>query len=440
MRLRLPALLCVLAAAMIGPSVASAATVAQNLTRVGVPAADRAADLAVAARAAAVAQRLGGERGQAINAVLASAVRVARRRDLTPALARVVFLELDANATYLAAHALPPAGTRIRIDDIVYESYSGQGLRVQPLGTYFAILEPGQGIAAEGGVAAALTRAQQLVVPVGNRYTLPYLLPYAGTDPPWYSAMAESVAASASVSVWNRTGDDRYLDWAIRFGNAALARAIPTGGSGLWFPLYAARPDYRVLNGTLQAVLAMNDLADATGDSTFADAASQGAAAVRAVLPRYTTGGWGRYAIGEDAPVKYMTLMSAQLQHLGAITGDQAFTAMGQAFASYLRTPPVVSGPQQPLKPLRLQRIQGRPYVRLRVRRDKPIRLTIRVTRQAGGAAGVGPFSIDVASGTSAIKVVLPHTSGRYVIRATARDWAGNRVAHVVLARVRVQR
>ena len=78
--------------------------------------------------------------------------------------------------------------------------------------------------------------------------------------PPWYSAMAQGVAAQAGLSVWERNGDDSYLDQAIRFGNAALADAI-TVPTGLWYPLYVSKPGYRVLNAHLQTVIAMADLA-----------------------------------------------------------------------------------------------------------------------------------------------------------------------------------
>jgi hypothetical protein len=155
-RFRLPVLLCALVGALALASTASAATLAQNLTRVGVPAATKQANLDSVARAKSTAKKLGGTRAQAINAVVASLTKMAGRTAFTPDLARIAFLELDSNTTYLSSHGLPSSGTRIRIDGVVYESYTGQGLRIQPLGTYFAILEPGQGIVSEGGVGAAI--------------------------------------------------------------------------------------------------------------------------------------------------------------------------------------------------------------------------------------------------------------------------------------------
>ena len=413
---------------------ASAGTLAQSLARVSVPADDRSADLKTLADARTLATDLGGSRAVALKAIIKSATQIGNQAAFSPALARIVFLELQSNVTYLASHALPSTGTRIRIDGVVYESYSGQGLRIQPLGTYFAILEPGQGIVSEGGVGAAMTSAQKIVLTDGESYTLPYLFSWMGHAPNWQSAMAEGVAASAGLSAWNRTGDDTFLDSAMRFGNGALGDAITVENNGLWFPLYVFAPSYRVLNGHMQAVLSMNDLADATGDDGFADAFSRGVATTKAVLPTYDTGGWGRYAIGEDAPVKYMTLMATQLKELGQITGDPAFTDMGNKFTADLTTPPVITGPATPPKPLKLKKFKRqKPFIKLRIVRDKPVTLTLRIFTKKGKSAGVGPFVISVSSGASRIKLNLPTKAGRYSIRADAKDWAGNKVKNVVL-------
>ncbi len=413
---------------------ASAGTLAQSLARVSVPADDRSADLKTLADARTLATDLGGSRAVALKAIIKSATQIGNQAAFSPALARIVFLELQSNVTYLASHALPSTGTRIRIDGVVYESYRGQGLRIQPLGTYFAILEPGQGIVSEGGVGAAMTSAQKIVLTDGESYTLPYLFSWMGHAPNWQSAMAEGVAASAGLSAWNRTGDDTFLDSAMRFGNGALGDAITVENNGLWFPLYVFAPSYRVLNGHMQAVLSMNDLADATGDDGFTDAFSRGVATTKAVLPTYDTGGWGRYAIGEDAPVKYMTLMATQLKELGQITGDPAFTDMGNKFTADLTTPPVITGPATPPKPLKLKKFKRqKPFIKLRIVRDKPVTLTLRIFTKKGKSAGVGPFVISVSSGASRIKLNLPTKAGRYSIRADAKDWAGNKVKNVVL-------
>jgi len=413
---------------------ASAGTLAQSLARVSVPADDRSADLKTLADARTLATDLGGSRAVALKAIIKSATQIGNQAAFSPALARIVFLELQSNVTYLASHALPSTGTRIRIDGVVYESYRGQGLRIQPLGTYFAILEPGQGIVSEGGVGAAMTSAQKIVLTDGESYTLPYLFSWMGHAPNWQSAMAEGVAASAGLSAWNRTGDDTFLDSAMRFGNGALGDAITVENNGLWFPLYVFAPSYRVLNGHMQAVLSMNDLADATGDDGFADAFSRGVATTKAVLPTYDTGGWGRYAIGEDAPVKYMTLMATQLKELGQITGDPAFTDMGNKFTADLTTPPVIAGPAEPPKPLKLKKFKRqKPFIKLRIVRDKPVTLTLRFFTKQGKSAGVGPVVISVSSGASRIKLNLPTKAGRYSIRADAKDWAGNKVKNVVL-------
>ncbi len=439
-----PRLIAALVAASIlvgSVATADAATFSQNLTRAGVPAAESSTYLGTVARAKALAKRVGGSRAVAINAVLRSATTISNQRSFSPDVARVVFRELDANVTYLSTHSVPSSGTRIRIDGVVYESYSRQGIRIQPLGTYFAILEPGAGVAADGGVSKALVKALAITVPEGDALTLPYLFPWMGQSPTWQSAMAEGVAASASLNAWNRSGNDDYLDVAVRFGNAALNDGIAVEENGLWFPLYVFAPGYRVLNGHLQTVLAMGDLVDATGDPDFASAFDRSVAATKRTLPQYTTGGWGRYAPGQDAPVKYMTLMASQLRELGTVTGDPAFTQMGDAFAADLKTPPVLTGPKQAPKPVRLKAFKRgtRPSVKVRIARDKPVTLTLRVQTKRGRPTKIGPVAKSVASGTGVFKVTLPRKKGTYRIVASARDWAGNTVKGVVVTTVRVR-
>lgn len=437
-------LLAVVAAAVllgVGASASHAATIPQNLNRVGVPAEQRAEYMATVASARALAKRAGGSKATALNAVLRSTTQIANQPSFSPRLAEIVFRELRTNVDYLSTRAVPSSGTRIRIDGIVYESYSGQGLRIQPLGTYFAVLEPGAGVAADGGVSAALDKALAITVPNGEALNLPYLFPYMGKAPTWESAMAEGVAASASLNAWNRSGNDDYLDTAIRFGNGALDDAVTLPDNGLWFPLYAFKPGYRVLNGHLQTVLAMGELTEATGDDAFASAYDRSVATTKAVLPQFDTGGWGRYAPGQDAPVKYMTLMASQLRDLGTMTGDPAFTDMGNRFSADLKTPPVITGPAKALKPVSLRKVKrgARPVAKVRIARNKPVTLVLRVQTAKGRPTKVGPTSIALSSGAGTLKVTLPRKRGSYRIVGSARDWAGNRVDGVVLAKVRVR-
>ena len=425
-----------------GAAGAGAATLAEALTSAGVPADEQTQDLATARAASTLAKRLGGSRGKALTTVLRSTTAIANQPSFSPALARVVFRELAANVGYLDGHSLPAAGTRVRIDGVVYESYAGQGLRIQPLGTFFAILEPGAGIAAEGGVGAALDTALTIAIPQGDGLTLPYLFPWMGHAAPWESAMAEGVAAAAAIRTWSITADDRHLDAAIRFGSAAVAHGVGTDGGGLWFPLYVSAPDYRVLNGHLQTVLALNDLAEATGDEAFDAAFTRGVLATRSVLAGYDTGGWGRYAPGADAPVKYMTLMRDQLKQLGRITGDTAFTDLGIAFGRDLITPPVITGPAELPKPVRLSVLkkQKSAQIKVRIRRDKPVKLTIRLVTKAGAATKAGPLVVSVGSGSSVIAITVPKAPGAYTVLASATDWSGNEVTDVEVTTLRIRR
>jgi len=424
---------------LVGAASASALTLSQALARAGVPAAERQSYLQTNAQARTLATRRGGAVGAELRAVIRSSTAIAKRPSSSPALIGIAFRELRGNVAYLGSRGLPAVGTRVRIDGLVFERYAGQGLRIQPLGTYWAIYEPGAGIAAEGGVSKALDSALGIALPQGESLTLPYLFTWSGAAPPWYSAMAEGMAASAALRTWGITGDDDQLDAALRFGNATLDRAVPGAEGGLWFPLYAFRPSYRVLNGHLQALIAIGQLAEATGDPDLGGAFDRGVRTTVAVLPRYDTGGWGRYAPGQDSPVKYMTLMRDQLRELGEMTGDASLTAMGDRFARDLVTPPVVAGPERAPRPVRL-RPGAKPGVSIAVRRDKPVRLTVRVLTLNGKATKAPVTSVSLSSGSSRVRIALPRRKGAYRLVATATDWTGRTTTGVRLAVVKVRR
>lgn len=409
------------------------------LTRAGVPPAERAVYLRSVRDARALANRRGGQTGRELRAVVNSAIRISRQRGFDPATAAVVFREVDANVSYLSSRSrYPGSGTRVRIDGVVYERYTNQGLRIQPLGTYWSILEPGAGVAADGGIGPALEKAHAIAVPRGESLTLPYLFTWMGRQPTWRSAMAEGVAAAAAVRTWERSDDERYLDWAVGFGNAAASLGIPVG-EGRWYPLYAFAPGYRVLNGHVQTVLGLGALADATGDEEFVDAFERGVVATKASLRRYDTGGWARYAPGQDAPIKYMRLQITQMKQLGALTGDETFTRQGERWEADLRRPPVVKGPPRPLRPVRLPAASNRaPVVRFRVSRDKPLTLRVAAFTPAGKRLTTYR-TYRLSSGRSFISVPLARQTGSIELRANATDWMGNRTNDIRLARVQVR-
>ena len=416
-----------------------ALTLNAALAKAGVPAAERLTYRRSVSAAQRLARQRGGQTGREIRRVVNSAIRIARKPGFDAATAAVVFREVQANVDYLTTRPLPSSGTRVRIGGVVYERYWNQGLRIQPLGTYWSILEPGAGIKADGGIGPALEKAQAIAVPRGEELTLPYLFTWMGKSPTWRSAMAEGVAAAAAVRTWERSDDERYLDWAIGFGNAAVALGIPTDDGGLWYPLYDFAPNFRVLNGHVQTVLGLGALTEATGDEAFDDAFERGVRATRAVLARYDTGGWARYAPGQDAPVKYMTLQATQMKQLGALTGDEVFTRMGERWAADLKRPPVVTGPK---KILRLKRPRGAkraPVARIRIARDKPVTLRVAVFTQRGKRLTTYR-TYRLSSGRSVIRIPLTRRLGKVQVRATATDWAGNRTRNIRLATITVRR
>lgn len=259
--------------------------------------------------------------------------QIAARSDFRPELARAIFAELAANTVQIGRGDYPTVGSRVRVNGLVFERYRGQGLRIQPLATFWAVLEPGNEITREGGPQIALDRALAIAVPRGDALTLPYLFAWMGTSPPWRSAMAEGVAAQAAVAVWQLTGEERYLEIARAFGRGVLGVSVRTR-TGVWFPLYAFAPSYRVFNGHYQATIAMGALAEATGDDRFRTAFTQGLAMISVTLAQAGARGRPRYSPGDPAPRKYHRLMIAQMEELALLTGVERYAIQADRWRS----------------------------------------------------------------------------------------------------------
>jgi hypothetical protein len=330
--------------------------------------------------------------GRELRAVLASAGQIARSVGLDDGRARLVFLEIETNRTYVArSRDLPAAGTRRRIDGVVFERYAGQALRIMPLATF------GQINGMRGNPAAFLAdfdAVRDLLVARNGVVEVEYLFPFGSGRPPWRSPMASAVAMSAAVRAYGFTKDDPTLAAeAADYRELALGlyrdvtRLGSRSGDELFFPLYAFAPGLRVLNGHLQVTIGLSHLLAATA---LPEVQADFDAALRTtarVLPRYDAGGWSRYSEGRDAPLEYHDLQTAQLRTLARTTGEPTVAAYADRFAAYRITPPTVAGTGQigaPFYPVPADGLLDAADVWLSL--SKPGTVTLTLRDAAGGA------------------------------------------------------
>jgi hypothetical protein len=410
--------------AMRGTAASPDAIVTAALKKGGVDAATRAADIRLLRRARSLARRLKGAAGTELAAVAASAVRIARTSGYTPERARATFLEVSVNMTELRK-GLPPVHARKRIDSLTFERYPGQGLRIQPLATWWFARDT----ARHGDVAVTkrlLDKALSLSVPRSGGLTTEYLFPFGSGAPPWSSPMAHSLAMDALARGFALTGDERYRTTALQFAKGVASSDV-AAGAPVWFPIYPFDPGLRVLNADLQVIIGLQQVAKLDGAEEYADLAARAAGTAEQRLPRYDTGAWSRYSEQREAPLEYHDLQTQQLDALGKALKDAVFGDYGQTFADYRIEAPafdVVPGGAKRIYPVPADGFRDTFAVKFTVTKLSSVVATWRrngkkVRDQPLGLLSGGSHSLRWGPGRA--------RPGLYTIGFSARDVAGNR-------------
>ncbi len=119
---------------------------------------------------------------------------------------------------------------------------------------------------------------------------------------PWSSAFAQAVGIQALLAHWKQTGDRESLVVAKK---AAESLFVPlkkggflfSSGDDVWFeevPAPENNPSH-ILNGHMRTLLALAELADATGEKRYGEWFVKGSDTLLRWLPLYDAGYWLRY-------------------------------------------------------------------------------------------------------------------------------------------------
>ena len=410
--------------AMRGTAASPDAIVTAALKKGGIDAATRTADIKLLRRARSLSRRLKGAAGTELAAVAASAVRIARTTGYTPERAREVFLELSVNVSVLPK-GLPAVHARKRIDSLTFERYPGQGLRIQPLASWWFARDT----ARHGDVRVTkrlLDKALGLSVTRAGALKTEYLFPFGSGAPPWSSPMAHSLAMDALARGFALTGDERYRTAALAFAKG-VASADVAPGSQVWFPIYPFDPGLRVLNADLQVIIGLKQVSKLDGADRYGTLAKQAAATAEDRMPRYDTGAWSRYSEQREAPLEYHDLQTQQLDDLGKALTDPVLGEYGQTFADYRTEAPafdVIPGGAKRVYPVPADGFRDTFAVTFTVTKLSSVVATWRrngkkVLDQKLGTLAGGRHSLRWSPGRA--------RAGFYTIGFTAKDVAGNR-------------
>ena len=309
-------------------------------------------------RAQRAAGHLSGTRRAELSAVVAMTERLAARRLLTASRLEPVFLTLRRNREFWTTRALPAPRARMsfRGDPVVFEYYAGRGLAIQPLASFGrANALAASCVRASAGFTCrpvALRRLLDRMVALGSErggfLAWEHFFAFGSGAPPWISAMTQATGAQALARGSRALASDRAR--RVRYARAAR-RALgafdappPLGVAvGARYTMYSFAPDLRVLNGELQTLIGLRDVARIIGSGRARRLFARGEPAARRSVRGFDTGAWSLYsANGKEATLGYHRLVAGFLGGLCRRTGAPTYCAAGRRFERYVREPPRV--------------------------------------------------------------------------------------------------
>jgi hypothetical protein len=371
--------------------------------------------------ALAAEKRLGGTRAAELTAITVNLHTIAAAGLLTPSRLPALFLTLDRNRQWWTTGPLLSYGQRVEFagSQLVWEYYPGQGIELQPLGSFGR---------ADGMYTAGPSQYPQFRALLGELIPLAatrrgalaweYYFSFGGGTPPWTSAMSQGAAIEALTRAYKAFGDRSYLataDRALRI----LTKPPPVGVTlpttlGNWYLLYSFAPGAKVLNGFLWTLIGLYDLARLDGNPLATRLFAAGDAEARAAMPSYDTGAWSLYQPGEESTLEYHQLVTGFLQDLCQRTGAVAYCSAALRFTAYLTTPPA-------LELLSTSARAGTTSLRFSLSKYSRVGVVL-----LDGSQTLLATSADYPYGAHTVSVPRLTRPGAYIVRLAATDLAGN--------------
>ena len=227
-------------------------------------------------------------------------------------------------------------------------------------------------------------------------------------------------AIQALARVGTKLGDPAYLDVARRalaiFDLDAPAGVRVRTAVGAHYLLYSFAPGYRVLNGFLQSITGLYDLADLAGNARARRLFDAGDREARLEVPGYDTGAWSMYDRVDESNLSYHQLVTGFLGNLCQRTRAAVYCRTARRFAADLVQPPRLAVLTARVPPGAVA------LVRFSVSKISSVRMT---AERAGSTAVI--TAATVARGRHAYAWRTPAGGGTFTVRLAATDLAGNR-------------
>ncbi|MBW3607790.1 MAG: D-glucuronyl C5-epimerase family protein [Actinobacteria bacterium] len=378
--------------------------------------------------------RLSGTRRAELAAVLAMAERLAAGRMLTASRLDPVFLTIRRNREFWTTRPLPVPRTRLsfRRDPVVFEYYAGRGLAIQPLASFgranalaASCLRTGaRHRCRPAALGRLLDRMVALASERGGFLAWEHFFAFGSGSAPWISAMTQATGAQALARGRRALGDERYARAARRAlkvfdAPPPLGVAVPAGG-GVRYAMYSFAPDLRVLNGELQTLIGLRDVARIAGSGRARRLFERGEPVARRAVRGFDTGAWSLYSAGgKESTLSYHRLVAGFLGGLCRRTAAQTYCDAAQRFERYVREPPRVH-----VRTLRALRIRKSTTIRFRLSKISDVMMQVRDRR---GRIVLSRGLRALPRGRHGVGWV-PSRAGRHRLRIVAVGPAGTRV------------
>jgi hypothetical protein len=386
------------------------------------------ADRAIHADVKRTIRGLTGARKAELAGVLASAEGMAQRGSLRASRLYPLFLTLERNREWWSSEPLLAAGQRVTFEgsELVWQYVPGQGLQLHPLGNFGKLNAYAKGSRRNNARnTLLLDELMSIAVPRGGGLAWEYYFTFDGGRPPWVSSLAQGTGLQAIARSARKLGRMAELLPRIQEGLTLFEQPPPTGvrvetAEGAHYAQYSFWPDLRVINGFVQSLVGLYDVAQITGDARAAQLFADGDRAARVEVPRFDTGAWSFYsrdAITRESDLHYHTLLRDFLTSLCDRTDTDVYCTAEARFTGYLTTPPELR--------LRPTRVRVGAMKTLRFSLSKISRASVRVTAPSGRTVLAVSAGV-VGRGTRLVAWKVPRRAGDYTVRIDATDLAGN--------------
>jgi D-glucuronyl C5-epimerase C-terminus len=428
-------LLCTFALGVSAPEAEAAKkkTIARELKRLyaagEIDQATYTADRAIYNDVRARIKRLTGARKVQLAGALATVQGMAARGWMRASRLYPLFLTLQRNAEWWSEQPLLANGQRVTFpgSELVWQYVPGQGIQLHPLANFgklnaYAKSRSRRNVAPN---TLLLDELLSIAVPRGGGLAWEYYFTFDGGRPPWVSGLAQGTGLQAIARSAAKLGRMPELLPKIQAGLKLFEQKPPTGvrvetEDGVHYAQYSFWPSLRILNGFVQSLIGLYDVAQITGDQRAAQLFAEGERTARKEVPTFDTGAWSYYsrgAITRESDLSYHTLLRDFLTGLCDRTSVAVYCDAELHFTTYLTVPPELA--------LRTRRVRGGKATTLKFSLSKISRTSVSVTAPDGRrvlsvAAGT------VGHGTRTIAWTPPRKRGIYTVRIDATDLAGN--------------